>query len=275
MQCLVPFRNPAPDHPEFEIIVVDNAAVHDPPEEIMQMMNVTLVHEPEPGSYTARNKGANLAKGRYLAFTDSDCIPNTDWIKQGKLIFEQTSADLIGGRIDLFRVNGGREWAYIYEKYLAFNQLENVTKGHSVTANLMVTREAFETMGGFDASIKSGGDFEFCERTVAKGYQLVYSHSMAVNHPARENVRSLFKKRKRLAAWGFLNVMKQYGHSGVRIFSSTVYHGFRAIFKRSSKPDEIYHRFVVFWIASGLYLYTILLQLMYVLQLADPEKIRE
>jgi GT2 family glycosyltransferase len=273
--CLAPLMESNSTVAGREIIVVDNAPLHDPPAVITGMKGVTIIHEPRPGSYSARNSGARVATGRYLAFTDSDCIPASDWMEQGIAYFQKTGADLLGGRVNLFRENGGKEWAYIYEQHMAFRQAVNVPRGHSVTANLMVRKDVFDRLGGFDEEMNSGGDFEFCQRAVENGYTLVYADSVMVKHPARRDLRSIFKKQKRFAAWGFLNVKSRYGHSGFRIIGSHLYNGIRGIFRRSSVPKSLGDKFLVFCISTGLYFYTFWLQSLIQLRLLDAKKIRE
>lgn len=263
------------DAGDFEIIVVDNAEKHNPPERIRSINGISLIHEQKPGSYAARNAGASVAKGRYLAFTDSDCLPDRTWLESAEMLFEQEQCDLIGGRIDLFRVENSSDWAYIYERYTAFPQSRNVPKGHSVTANLLMRRDVFEQLEGFNHEIKSGGDWEFSRRAVEAGFRLIYGDEVRVKHPARETVAAIFKKQKRFSAWGYLNVKRDYGHSGLRIMLSNAYHGVSAIFRRSRVPESGYEKMVVFTISAGLYFYKTFLQAFILLRIFDPEKIRE
>jgi len=274
-KCVITLLDCTMKSDDYEIIIVDNANIHNPPEKITEIQRIRLIHEKKPGSYAARNAGARVATGRYLAFTDSDCLPDKRWLENARLLFEEQQCDLIGGRIDLFRVENSSDWAYIYEKYTAFPQSRNVPKGHSVTANLLIRREAFEQLEGFNSGIKSGGDWEFSRRAVEAGFRLVYGDNVIVKHPARDTVSAIFKKQKRFSAWGFLNVKRDFGHSGVRILLSNTYHGISAVFRRSSIPENRYDKMVVFTISAGLYFYKTLLQVFILLKIFDPEKIRE
>ncbi len=258
-----------------EIIVVDNAAIHNPPEKFKNMNGIRLVHEETPGSYAARNKGAVIATGYYLAFTDSDCIPGKFWLLNADKVFQEKECDLIGGRIDLFRDEKTGNWAYIYESHTAFSQSKNVPKGHCVTANLLIKRTVFEKLGGFNSEIKSGGDWEFSGRAVSSGYKLCYADDVMVFHPARKTLRAIFKKQKRFAAWSYLNVQRDYGHSGLRILLSNAYHGFGSVFSRGNIPDTMYEKIVVFTISAGIYVYKTFLQICIISGLTDPGKIRE
>ncbi len=46
------------------------------------LTGVRYVRQDNAGPACARNHGARLAQGEFLAFTDSDCVPHEDWISQ-------------------------------------------------------------------------------------------------------------------------------------------------------------------------------------------------
>jgi len=46
------------------------------------------------GEMTARNKGISLTNSPIIAFTDDDCIPDNDWLKNGIKYFE--NSDVVG-----------------------------------------------------------------------------------------------------------------------------------------------------------------------------------
>ncbi|MDX5477778.1 MAG: glycosyltransferase family 2 protein, partial [Cyclobacteriaceae bacterium] len=65
----------------WEVIVVNNDPNEDVKVEENYSFPITLQNENRPGSYAARNKGVNSAIGKVIAFIDSDCIPNKDWLQ--------------------------------------------------------------------------------------------------------------------------------------------------------------------------------------------------
>lgn len=260
---------------DFEIIVVNNEENHSPPVSIKKPARVRIIHEPEPGSYAARNSGARLASGRYLAFTDADCLPDDNWLQHAVTHFRETECDLLGGRIDIFMEEGGNAWAYIYEKNTAFSQKKNVAKGHAVTANLIVKREVFEQLGGFDSTLKSGGDWDFSRRAVKSGFQLHYADDVIVKHPARVSVRAILIKQKRFAAWGYIKAKKKFGYSGLRILAGNLFYGIGRIFNSAQKPKNLNEKIVVFSISAVIYFYKSFYQFLFILKIINPEKIRD
>lgn len=274
-KCLKQLHPSVQGSVEFEVIVVDNAPNHSPPGWLVDLPHVHLVHEPFPGSYAARNRGAVLAEGKYLAFTDADCIPDNNWLSNASRFFSEHKCDMIGGKITIFREEDGDHWPYVYEKHTAFRQSQNIVRDQAVTANLFVRRDVFEHLDGFDKDIKSGGDFEFSARAVHNGYILVYAENVVVLHPARTTLGSLFKKQKRFAAWGYLNVRKSHGHSGLRILVSNLIHGLPSIKRRSIRPEKLNEKLIVFLISTALFVYNIFLHFLILIHIMDPHLIRE
>jgi len=276
--CIDRLLNQKVEGVHFEIIAVDNEPEHAPPAFFLSKYvhnNVSLIHETSPGSYAARNRGAKLAKGTYLAFTDADCLPDNRWLNNAKNRFDEEDCDLIGGKIDIFKPDEGGEWAFIYEKHMSFRQHIHVKKGRSVTANLLVKRRVFESLKGFDSDVKSGGDWEFTERAVSKGFKMVYGDGVVVKHPARKSVKEIMKKQKRFAAWGYLNVKNRYEHSGLRIIGSSLLRGTPASFKSASYPEKLNEKLIVLLISLQIHAYKMTLQILFLLRIRDPEKIRE
>lgn len=199
--CLAALKEQTLPRNVFEVIVVNNGPVDSITQSDEWASHVVVCHESLPGSYAARNKGASLARGKLLAFTDADCIPEPRWLEYALECFSQTGCDMIGGEIELFKTGPGSNLAYIYEKHHLFKQKTNVEQGVSVTANFFIRRAAFEEAGGFNAEIKSMGDMEFTGRCTERGLNLIYSEKAKVRHPARASVRAVIKRRHRIVCW--------------------------------------------------------------------------
>jgi GT2 family glycosyltransferase len=63
-----------------------------------------------------------------------------------------------------------------------------------VTANLVVRREWFDKLRGFDETLPSGGDYEFVDRAVERGARLRYASRAVVRHPTIGDRRSFLRK---------------------------------------------------------------------------------
>lgn len=158
----------------------------------------TVLWEPHYFSYAARNEGIRHAKGDVIALTDSDTLPHEDWVRQGVKAINQ-GADLVAGRIDLSFSSARLSPAACYEKLFAFDQEKNVRLGRATTANLFVRKKLLLSRGLFTADAESGEDFRWTSATVASGSLLRYAPLAVVTHPARETLRELLSKTRRVA----------------------------------------------------------------------------
>ncbi|MDN3204759.1 glycosyltransferase [Algoriphagus sediminis] len=194
----------------FEILIINNSLDTPIPVSLKLSANTQVFNQPTPGSYACRNLGASMANGEYLAFTDSDCLPSEDWLEKAKEIFVK-GADLIGGKVEVFKEQDGTELAYDFERTFAFNQKKNILeKSQSVTANLFVKKKVFETAGPFKEQLLSGGDFEWTRRAVSSGFKLEYGEEVVVAHPARLSISEIAKKRKRTSGGFYFREYQDY-----------------------------------------------------------------
>ncbi len=200
-RCLNALQNQTYPRKRYEVIVVDNGSDEKLGIVADKYKQVVLTSESEPGSYAARNTGITMAKGKIIAFTDSDCIPSRNWIEKGvSHMLQQSDCDIVAGKICLFFKNPERLNAVeVYEKFKAFNQKNKVEKyHHGVTANLFTFQRVFDKEGLFKSNLKSGGDVEWCQRVYSKGYKLLYTDDVCVAHPARNTIGQLYQKTARV-----------------------------------------------------------------------------
>lgn len=185
------------DH--FEVIVIDNGSTDGTANAVRSFDFVTLLSEPIPSSYRSRNRGLAVARGKYVLFTDGDCVPAANWIEQAFAVLERRpDAGVYAGDIVLFREEGARPVATCYEELTAFNQLYNTKHGYCVTANWLCRRDDLRAIGGFDANLLSGGDAECSRRMVKAGHKIIYVPEMIVGHPTRATLTELIRKRRRI-----------------------------------------------------------------------------
>ena len=200
--CLESLQNQVYPDNQYEIIVVDNASQENIKAVTEEFSRVVYTYEGMPGAYVARNKGFNLAKGDIIAFTDSDCLPEADWLEKGvKALLSQPNCGLVAGKIQLFFKDAQHPTAVeLYESVTAFKQKKYVELNHwGATANVFTYRSVIDKVGTFDSTLKSGGDVEWGQRIFAAGYTQVYAEDCIVRHPARHSFQQLSKKMARVA----------------------------------------------------------------------------
>jgi glycosyltransferase involved in cell wall biosynthesis len=195
------------DSTRFEVICVDNGSSDQTKQVIdafARSLSIDLkrVSESERvGSYSARNKGIGVAKGDMLFFTDADCCADREWLKNGVTSLLQTGArGICGGLVELtVQVEEAPTSVEMFEMILGFSQQRNIEEiGYSVTANLMCWRSSIQDVGLFNGDLLSKGDFEWCSRARKAGYKLVYVKKARVKHPARQSLKAIITKTRRV-----------------------------------------------------------------------------
>ncbi len=167
---------------QFEVIVVDDGSA--PPVEVAP--GVVLVRQPNAGPAAARNAGAAVARGRWLAFTDDDCRPASAWLADLAARLEHTPQAMIGGRTVNLR-HGDRYAAasqllvdYLYAYYNADPQQALFLTSN----NLALPTTQFQAIGGFDTTLTraAGEDRDLCDRWQSDGRQMLYTPNALVYH---------------------------------------------------------------------------------------------
>ncbi len=190
-------------HDRFEVIVVDNGSDNPPDEVHCGTLAITLLREPTPSSYKARNRGIAVARGNILAFIDSDCFPRADWLQQGVWRLNAPDRpDYVGGRVDVIVQDPDHPTpTELYEKVTAFRMERYMERRHYGGAgNLFVRREVFDKVGTFDETLQSGGDAEFGQRVWKAGIRQAYGRDVVVCHPARRTFKKRAEKALRIHA---------------------------------------------------------------------------
>ncbi len=218
--CLKALERQTYPHDLHEIIVVDNGS-DNAVEEMGHIFNhVTFTYESRTGSYAARNRGIALAKGQIIAFTDADCIPDQDWIKNGvHALCASSNCGLVAGKIDLFfKDPTSPTLVELYDSVMAFQQKKFVSMlRYGATANVFTFKSVIQTVGNFNESLKSNGDREWGQRVYQAGYTQIYQEDVRVAHPARYTLADLHRRTIRIAG-GHYDFKKRRGYSWAEFF---------------------------------------------------------
>ena len=180
-----------------EIIVADNASpIERERIEAAIEGRARLEVVRDRGAGPARNGGVAASQGEVLAFIDSDCVAEPEWIEKGVEALDAYS--LVGGRVRVLVQDETRLTPVeAFERVFAFDFETYINKkGFTGAGNLFCTRATFDTVGGFRVGLSE--DVEWSRRAVAAGYRLGYAPAAVVGHPARRTWDELTRKWRRL-----------------------------------------------------------------------------
>lgn len=212
ISVVIPARGPAPGleaclravqdqttQPD-EVIVVDNGLEGGRERIAGRFPRTTVVREEKEGSYAARNTGLRAASGEVVAFTDADCIPDPAWLAEAVALLQDGHLSVVAGPVQILASpQAHRTPAEVLELAFAFPQERYVKRqGFGVTANLVVRRDVFASVGIFREDLLSGGDFQWGRRATAAGFPTGYAPGARVRHAARREPSQLMEKERRV-----------------------------------------------------------------------------
>lgn len=204
-RCLAALAAQQPPPGGFEVVVVidgDEDAATVTATATATPCAVRVVIQDRAGAAAARNRGAAVARGRWLAFTDDDCRPTPGWLRTLAGDVEREPEAIVGGGVRN-GVDGNRAAA-------ASQLVQDVAWEHFSRAedparffpsnNMAITRAAFDRIGGFDAARfrdAAAEDRDLCDRALAAGIVLRAVPAAVVEHHHDLTVGLLWRQHHR------------------------------------------------------------------------------
>ena len=185
------------NYPQYEVILVDDGSTDNTADIAGQFPQVRYIHQNNHGLSHARNTGAGAAKGEVLAYTDSDCMADVDWLYY--LIGTLVSGDYagVGGpNITPPAQNWIQACVAAAPGGPSHVLLTDTIAEHIPGCNMAFYRWAFESAGGFDPEYrKAGDDVDFCWRIQQAGWVIAFSPTAIVWHYRRFTLRAFLKQQ--------------------------------------------------------------------------------
>jgi GT2 family glycosyltransferase len=203
----------APPSIPIEVVVVDDASSPPLSETTGWDPRVRIVRSDQNLRFAgACNLGASTCSAPNLLFLNNDVMPEPGWLEP-MLACVDDGADLVGIRLEYgdgtvqhagicFSQMDGMP-RHVYRGFPGDHPAVVATRdAQAVTAAcLMITRSAFEAVGGFDAGFINGfEDVDLCLRAIASGSRVVYCGRAVARHLESVSVRLSPEQAEEVAA---------------------------------------------------------------------------
>jgi len=196
---------------EYEVLVLDNGSEEPGVEDAVRPYpKVRLMKEPiNHGFSRGNNLAAREARGEYLVFLNNDTLPRPDWLRP--LVEMQRAlpaAGIVGARL----VDAAGNTLYTGSYFQpAINAYADAGRNYPAAAvekprecevyvgcGILIRRELFEAVGGFDEHYFQGyEDFDLCLKVRDRGLKVMYCPASVVEHIENVSMKKLSRRARR------------------------------------------------------------------------------
>ena len=207
------------DHPDYEVIVVDNRPAGAPP---VDLPGARVVRETRPGISAARNRGLAEATGEIVAFTDDDVEVDRRWLRAlgerfartpelaavtglvvpaeletpAQIFFEQSGSGLDRGYAPLTFERAGRFQIRRRDEHDGTERIQSLYEMGELGlgSNMAFRTDVLRAAGGFDEALgtgtptRGGEDLAILVELLAGGHRLAYEPAAIVHHTHRATI---------------------------------------------------------------------------------------
>ena len=275
--CLASLR--ALHYPNYEVVVVNDGSKDRTLEISQRYPEVRIFSQENKGLSVARNVGFQNATGEIIAYTDSDCVVDPDWLTYLAYKFVHGGFVAVGGP-NLPPPEDSRIAACVAAAPGGPTHvlIDDEVAEHIPGCNMAFLKTALEEVGGFDPLHRAAGDdVDLCWRLQNHGHPIGFSPAAMVWHFRRNTIKAYLKQQM---GYGMaeaqlyfkhpfrFNMLGQsqwigriYGDLGMSLFSRrpVIYHGVfgRGLFQTLYEPSSSllsYLPFTLEWNLVGLVL---------------------
>lgn len=207
------------DYPaeRLEVIIVDNGS-NDLTLRIARKHSSRCYAKPDAKITELRNFGAGQARGEIIAFVDSDCEVETKWLMSALCHLKNPDVGLTGCN---YAIPDDGHWI---EKAWGATGSCIVQEASFVPAgNMLLRREVFEEIGGFDQNLETGEDTDLCARITGKGYKVISDPRIRSIHWGNPKTLVDFLKKEMWYGKGMVRLLNSHDFMNKTLVATNVF----------------------------------------------------
>ena len=180
---------------KFDVIIINDGSTDDTYYQVSKIadnttLRINYFYQKNKGPAAARNRGIKEATGKYIAFTDDDCLPHPNWLNS--IITTLDNSNWVG-------IQGS---TYTDKKNITplTHQIDNTSGNASVpTCNAAYTKKVLLEINGFDEGFPypHNEDADLAWR-ISKLGKIGFCQHMLVYHPPRKDAFHKISKRMKI-----------------------------------------------------------------------------
>jgi cellulose synthase/poly-beta-1,6-N-acetylglucosamine synthase-like glycosyltransferase len=198
---------------DYEIIFVDDESSDNSIEVLINYLKthqeikipIKIIKINHKGPAAARNTGASYSKADILLFTDSDCIPNPNWISSMINGFNTEKIGGVGGTYQTANSKSnlatfvGLDIEYRHQQYSKQNYEIDFIGTYSAAYSKKVFLEVNQF--SMDYTEANAEDVEISYEIINHGYKLIHNPNAIVQHFHPEQLKKYIKQQYSRAKW--------------------------------------------------------------------------
>lgn len=198
---------------QYQVIVVDDGSEDGTAKSAASFNDVVLLRQSNRGPAAARNYGAQVAKGEVVVFTDSDCVPESDWLRQ--MVAPLSDAAVVGVKGAYRTQQPSLIARFIQAEYE--DKYRRMAGQESIdfidTYSAAYRRDLFLEYQGFDEDfpVASAEDVEFSFRLADDGMRMVFNPDAVVYHQFEGTLWGYVCKKVKNGFWRLVAVARHPG----------------------------------------------------------------
>ena len=192
---------------DVEILLMDNGST-DASQSIAVSFGVTVCEIPGVKISALRNLGARKSVGKYLLFLDADIVVANNWFDQLDRFTDVNNSDYIADVVGF--VDDVPPYAPWYARIWGLRASARRNKVMEIDSlpgrNLFVSKQWFDSVGGFNENLTTGEDKDFVMRLKKSGALVLSDPRLTMIHMGYERT---FNEWSRKEYW------RQHSHIGL------------------------------------------------------------